>query len=650
MNTSFKKLVKELNVGIDERKKLEEYKKIIAEKVHQNANEALQECITALKLAEEINSSDYIAYYTHQLGNCYHAISEYDKAEENILKAIELYTERNDTKNLIACNLNLANVYIHKKNYRAGLKYLTESYRLNQIENSPLIKARLLNNFGVVYMDTENFKKALKYFLECIKISKEIDSWFDLQSCYVNIGMIYKKQKDYKNSLKYFSSALELNGKIKDKYREGYILYNYAEVYFEQGEMDKALNFSDMSLKNFEEIGDKSMVAANYVFKGKVLNKLENFDDALINCNLGLLISNQLNDERSIAETKFILAELHYKSKNIEKAIILAYDSILSASKTNMNDLLYCNYEFLSKVFLEKGDYKTSLEYKTKQFEKYEEIHKKEIDRISNNLIMQFEIEKLDYETSKLKEEKNKLTMLNEKLESLNKEKNEFIGILAHDLRNPLGAIYSLAEIYLGDGDALDPDQKEIMQEIKISSDKMLNLISNLLNLNAIDSGKMEGNISEVNLSDIVSRIIKENSKSANAKGISISVSKPHYEIKFSSYKIAIEQILTNILSNAIKYTFPNKNVFIGVYENKENEPVCEIMDEGPGFTDRDKELMFQKFAKLSAKPTGGENSVGLGLSIVKKLADLTGARIHVESTHGKGAKFVVIFKNFVNE
>ena len=204
--------------------------------------------------------------------------------------------------------------------------------------------------------------------------------------------MIYKKQKDYKNSLKYLSSALELNGRLKDKYREGYILYNYADVYFEQGEYDKALSFSENSLKLFEELGDKSMVYANYVFKGKVLNKLENFDDALINCNLGLLISNQLNDERSIAETKFILAELHYKSNNTDKAIVLAYDSIFSASKKNMNELLYCNYEFLSNIFLDKGDHKTSLEYKTKQFEKYEEIHKKEIDRISSNLIMQFEI------------------------------------------------------------------------------------------------------------------------------------------------------------------------------------------------------------------------------------------------------------------
>lgn len=646
MNPSFIKLVKELNTGINERKKLEEYKKSIPAKILQDANDALQDCTTALQLAEEMENQSMVAYFTHQIGNCYHAISEYDTAIDYIQKAIGMYSEKKDNKNLLVCNLNLSDVYIHKKDYKSGLKCLSESQRLNQSENSPQIKARLLNNFGVIYMDMENYKKAIKYFLDCIKAAKEIDSQTDLQTCYVNIGMIYKNQRDYKNSLKYFSTALELNIRLKNKYREAFILFNYAEVYFEQSEFDKALNASDNSLSLFEQIGDKKMVASNYLFKGKILNKTNNFDDALINCNLGLLIANQLKDERSIAEIKFILAELYFKSGNIDKAINLSYDSVLTASNKNMNNLLYNNYEFLSKVFLEKQDYKTSLEYKTKQFEKYEKLYKKEIDRISYNLKTRFEIEKLDYETGKLKEEKSNLSLLNEKLENMNKEKNEFIGILAHDLRNPLGAIYSMAEVYLNSPEELTSDQKEIMSEIKKSSNKMLHLISNLLNLNSIESGKLAAKVDEINLIEVIESLIKENINSAKAKGISISVSKPHYGIKFNSNKIAIEQILTNILTNAIKYTFPNKNVFIGIYENKENQPVCEIMDEGPGFTDEDKEQMFSKFVKLSAKPTGGENSVGLGLSIVKKLADLIEARIHVESIPGKGSKFIITFKN----
>jgi signal transduction histidine kinase len=642
-----------MNSGVDERKKLEAYKATMADKLINNANEALQDCTAALKISEEINDSDYIAHFTHQMGNCYLQTTEYDKAKNYILKAIELFTQKNDNESLIACNLNLAIVYIYEKDYKNALKYLSESQRLNQKSKSPLSslrKARILNNLGVVYMDMANNKKALKYFIDCIKVSKETGSLRDQQNSYINLSVIYRSEKDYSNSLKYLNSALELNSQSENNYEKGAIYLNFTVVYFEQGLFEKAIECSDKSRKLYEEVGDKYFTALNYLYKGKALNKIGSNDEALINLNLALLIGNQMKHEPLIAEIKLVLAELHYKNDNSDKAISLSYDSILCASKTNAQALLYSNYEFLSKVFSDKGDYKISLDYKTKQFDMYQEMRKAEIDRITGNLIMEFEIEKLDYEANKLKEEKNKLTMLNEKLESLNKEKNEFIGILAHDLRNPLSAIYSLAEIYLSESEGLNDEQKETMNEIKSSSDKMLALISNLLNLNAIDSGKMSGNISEINLSSTISQLIKENKNSANIKGISISVSKPDYDVKFNSYNIAVEQILTNVLTNAIKYTFPGKSIFIGIYENKENEPVCEIMDEGPGFTDKDKELMFQKFAKLSAKPTGGENSVGLGLSIVKKLADLTGARIHVESTEGKGSKFVVIFKNFINE
>lgn len=648
MNTSFKKLVKELNEGIDERKELDRLRDSISAKVNENANEALEECENALHLAEEINSREHIAHFTHIMGNCYSALSDYDKAIELILNAIDMYNERGDSNSLVSCYLNLGNTYICKKDYKKALKCFTESYRHNSKDNSLLVKARLLNNFGVIYLNTENYKKALKYFLDCIKIAKEIDDVFDLQSCYINIGLIYKIHKDYKKTLEYYNSALDILSKLKDKQREGYIYHYFADVHFEMKEYEKAIEYADMSLNLFEQIGSKSNEAINYVFKGKAYKELGNYDEALINCNLGLLIANQLNDESAIAETKFILAELYYNNGNIDKSINLAYDSILFASNKKMNHLLYSNYEFLSKVFFAKEDYKTSLDYKTKQFDKYKEMQQTEIDKVANNLILQFEIEKLDYETGKLKEEKGKLTQLNEKLEKLNKEKNEFIGILAHDLRNPLSAIYSLSEIYLDGSENLDDDQKEIMGEIKISSDKMLNLISNLLNLNAIESGKLEGNFSEINLNELTSQIIRENINSAKVKNISINVSKPHYEIKFTSHKTAVDQIITNILSNAVKYTFPNQNIFVGVYLNAENQPVCEIIDEGPGFTDKDKEKMFEKFAKLSAQPIAGEMSVGLGLSIVKKLADLIETEIEVNSSPGKGAKFVITFKDLI--
>ncbi|MBS1514241.1 MAG: tetratricopeptide repeat-containing sensor histidine kinase [Bacteroidetes bacterium] len=647
MNQSFYNIVKELNQGVDEKKKLEELKEALKNTIHNDVNSALSICSDGIDLASYLQSKTDIAYFKLIKGVCSSLLSQNDTAEELILEAIQNYEEIRDVRGLASSWLNLSMVYINCKDFKKALNCCMKSSKYNSIAGNLSIKGTLLNNFGAIYFSIEDYKKALKYFLESVKVSKELNDTGNLERCFANIGLIYKNLKDYKNALKYYDLALEIAEELNDGLKKANIYQNLSDLYYSTNELVRSLEFCDKSIALYENLGNKARLASNYLFKGKIYNRTGNTYEALTQCNLSLLIWDKLKDENGISETKCLLAELYFKSGNIDKAVNLAYDSILLAQRNNLKNILFTNFEFLSNVFSQKKDFEIAFSYKQKQFEMYKEIHDKEVDKITNNLIIQFEVEKFDYETKKLKEEKNNLTLLNEKLEKLNSEKNEFIGILAHDLRNPLGAIFSLSELYLDGSENLNEEQTEIMQEIKISSEKMLALISNLLNLNAIESGQLEGKPAVVNLTELTSRLIKENINSASQKGISISISKPDYDIKFTSYKIAVEQIITNVLTNAIKYTFPNKNIFVGIYLSKEDEPVCEIMDEGPGFTEKDKEMMFQKFAKLSARPTAGENSVGLGLSIVKKLADVTGAKIHIESSEGKGAKFIIIFKDF---
>ena len=108
--------------------------------------------------------------------------------------------------------------------------------------------------------------------------------------------------------------------------------------------------------------------------------------------------------------------------------------------------------------------------------------------------------------------------------------------------------------------------------------------------------------------------------------------------------KIAFFQIIDNLLSNAIKYTSPNKSVslMVNIIERK---AIISVIDEGPGFTNEDKSKMFQKFSKLSAKPTGNETSAGIGLAIAKKLIDKMNAQLFLKTELGKGSTFEVIFE-----
>ena len=107
-------------------------------------------------------------------------------------------------------------------------------------------------------------------------------------------------------------------------------------------------------------------------------------------------------------------------------------------------------------------------------------------------------------------------------------------------------------------------------------------------------------------------------------------------------------QVLENLLSNAIKYSPPSKNISARL-RLVDGAARCEVQDEGPGLSAADQQRLFGKFARLSAKPTGGEHATGLGLSIVKKMVEAMNGRVWCESEPGQGATFVVQFPADLN-
>jgi signal transduction histidine kinase len=225
----------------------------------------------------------------------------------------------------------------------------------------------------------------------------------------------------------------------------------------------------------------------------------------------------------------------------------------------------------------------------------------------------------------------------------LNKEKDEFLGIAAHDLKNPLAGILSSAEIL----ERFFPDEttRRFTTMIISASNQMLEIVTNLLDVNRIETGMLNLHIEPVNL-EILDRIVDEYQSRATEKGIILHYAIPERDTAWVQGDIqSLQQIFDNLISNAVKYSPQWKNVWIRALRNtSENVQTIrvEIQDEGPGLTEQDKKKLFGKFARLSAQPTGGENSTGLGLSIVKKLVGLQNGRVWCESTYGEGATFIV--------
>ncbi len=228
-------------------------------------------------------------------------------------------------------------------------------------------------------------------------------------------------------------------------------------------------------------------------------------------------------------------------------------------------------------------------------------------------------------------------------LKQLNKEKNEILGIAVHDLKNPLSGIQMIAE-YLNNCDELTQEEiKEFTGDILSSTKKMFNLIKNLLDTNAIDQGKIKIEKDRFNINELLEEEVKFFRKSAAKKNIDIILSNsdgPYYVYQDSN---ASAQIMENLISNAIKYNPLGKKVYIQL-ENTDTHVIFSVRDEGPGISEEDKKKLFKKFSRLSAQPTAGENSTGLGLSIVKKLCELMNCDIRCESKLGEGTNFICKF------
>lgn len=232
-------------------------------------------------------------------------------------------------------------------------------------------------------------------------------------------------------------------------------------------------------------------------------------------------------------------------------------------------------------------------------------------------------------------EEQNKL------LTSLSTEKEELLAIAAHDLKNPLYNISMLAKVIRDDLELSQEEVKEFTEDIVTTSDRMLDLMCNLLDINAIEQGKIKLHLEKVNLNEVIEIVIGFYKERAAEKNIQL-IYEPQLDKSYANVdRNAIIQIIDNILSNAIKYSPFDKSVFIKNYEDND---FCsfEIKDEGPGLSDADKTKLFGKFVKLSSRPTGNEQSNGLGLSIVKKYVETMNGSVICETELGKGCNFIV--------
>lgn len=242
----------------------------------------------------------------------------------------------------------------------------------------------------------------------------------------------------------------------------------------------------------------------------------------------------------------------------------------------------------------------------------------------------------IEQQRNKISDQNEALAFQNESLEELNIEKNNMLSVVAHDLKTPLGNIQGLVGLLLLDKPNYTKEQQEYMSIIKKVSQDALHMVNNMLNVHKIESELQQMTLGKYNLVDIVQAVVKLHEPLAATQQIQIEVVDDDKEYLAETDKQYFHQIISNILSNAVKFS-PDGSLVQISFGDSGNTITVSVKDDGPGISAGDQKRLFSGYQKITSQTTGEEQSTGFGLAIVSRLVEKLQGKIKVDSAPNEG-------------
>ncbi len=244
---------------------------------------------------------------------------------------------------------------------------------------------------------------------------------------------------------------------------------------------------------------------------------------------------------------------------------------------------------------------------------------------------------------SELTDAQRSLVRRNAELDAAVREKNQLLGMAAHDLRNPLGVIVGVAELLSEElAASLSQENRELLSGLMRSAESMLALINDLLDYSKVEAGRLELQLAPVDLASVLRENVAFNSLLAGKKGINLRLQiagAPPPLINLDSRRV--QQVIDNLISNALKFSHSGTTVTVTMRAGPA-EVTIEVADQGQGIASDELGKLFKPFSSTRTRSTGGEKSAGLGLAIAHRIVQAHGGRIRVESEPGRGTTFFV--------
>ena len=527
--------------------------------------------------------------------------------------------------------------------YENAISYYLRCLDLSRQNNLEAYESSALSDLGIIYTIVKNPNKAKIYYKLAAELSEQRGEVNSFITHLTNLGGIYNQLHEADSALLYLNKAQEVISRYPGFNDLASLRNNFGNAWFSKREWNKSLPYFQMNFTEDLKNGDKNQLWYDVLNMGDVFIEMRRFDSADYYLKYAGQLATELNSKRKEADVYTLCAKYFERKKNFKAA----YESL---QKWNSIDTSLVNKETRETIV---------------QME--ERFHAKQREQQNKLLLTEIEAERLKTrqllllaltiggialasgiflslirQKNKKLEEKNTLIQLqNKKLAELNMEKNSLISIVSHDLSTPFVSIRMWNQLLESNRSNLNEEQLKAVERIKSSLDNGEALIRNILAVEKEEVNQGTIQLEEVELSLVLEETVLEQTISAEKKDILLNLSASKDMKPLLTDKRLVKRVFDNLLSNAIKFSPRGKQVFIETGDADQHVWIS-FRDEGPGIPFQEQENLFDKYTKASTRPTAGELSTGLGLSIVKRILEELNGEVTCQSEEGKGSVFTV--------
>ena len=614
--------------------------------------------------------------------------SDFAETDETLVNAQERLANAKTEPDILRALLQMVNLMRRRGDYSDGLAGAKDGLARAQRIGDIRLQVDFLYVMGRIYWNIGDYPRSIETHLEELRLVQTIDDSARLARTHGGLGMTYQRFGRNEDALHHFDLGLQFAEKAGDQHMRASILNSIGNYYLSERDYERATALHTQVLRIREASGNRSAIAVTLTNLGLAADGRGDYATALAYLEQALTTFESLKYRRYIANTHRRLARVLRNAGRTTDALTHLGKALQIGQSLASPEVLVDIYQEFALTHEARGEFAPALEYQRKLGSVTDEIRSDQDRRRMAELRARYGQEQRELEITLLKREQELqsaelsrrrsqnlalaaagiggVTLLGAitlvqlvrlraerrmraatedaraRAEAAERLKSRLLQMASHDLKVPLTALNATARLI-----GTSPDDastvRRLADGIQADTARMRNLVRDFLDASAIEDGNLQLHTAEIDLAAVSSAAVESLLPVAAQKNQRLEILPSITALpRVEADEDRLRQVMDNLISNALKFTPPGGAVTVALGQTGA-WGYAEVRDSGPGLGPADFAKMFAPNQRLSAQPTGDEDSTGLGLFIVRELLTLQGGRLEVQSQPGRGAVFRVL-------